>query len=67
MRPLAGRVHQVLVEAVAQHGGDRHLAPPLPGLRRDLALALVPAALDADHPGGEVHVLAVQRHQLAAA
>ena len=66
--PAAGRrVEQVLVEAIAQRRGDRHPAPPLLGLGRDLPLDLVPAALDADDAGGEVDVGAVQGGELAAA
>jgi hypothetical protein len=60
-------VDQVLGEPVAQRGGDRDFAPTVLGLRRHLAHAVVPAALHADHAGGEVDVVAVQRHQLAAA
>jgi hypothetical protein len=34
-------------------------APALLGLRRDLAFDLIPAALDPDHAGRQVDVLAV--------
>ena len=60
-------VHQVLDEPIPQGGRDWDTPATRLGLGRHLTLVLVPAALDVDHAGGEVDVLAVQRHQLAAA
>ena len=52
---------------VAQPQCDRHLAPPGCGLQNDLALHVVPAALDSDHSGGDVYVADTQRPQLPPA
>jgi hypothetical protein len=57
----------VLDEVVAQLRGDRHPAATSSRLQLDRTFLLVPAPLDPDHSGGEIHIAHSQRLQLASA